>query len=246
VFDHVTIRASDLDESHRFYAAALGLLDFDEPTSDGHFYEWHDFSISRAREDRPVTRNLHVAFVAESREAVDAWWAGMTGAGYTDDGEPGLRPEYSPGYYGAFVLDPDGNSVEAVHHGRRRAGAERIDHLWIRVSDLEASRRFYETVGPFGGFELGGDWPQAFHFRGVERDRHFSVVHDERPLTENVHLAFAASDNETVDRYHRALTSAGYRDNGAPGVRPEYHPGYYGAFVLDPDGNNVEVVCHNR
>jgi catechol 2,3-dioxygenase-like lactoylglutathione lyase family enzyme len=64
--------------------------------------------------------------------------------------------------------------------------------------------------------------------------------------TENVHLAFPVSENKAVDEFHRELTDAGYRDNGAPGERPVYHPGYYGAFVLDPDGNNVELVNHNR
>jgi catechol 2,3-dioxygenase-like lactoylglutathione lyase family enzyme len=64
--------------------------------------------------------------------------------------------------------------------------------------------------------------------------------------SENVHLAFPADTNEAVDEFHRALTAAGYRDNGPPGERSIYHPGYYGAFVLDPDGNNVELVNHNR
>ena len=64
--------------------------------------------------------------------------------------------------------------------------------------------------------------------------------------TENVHVAFPAETNEAVDEFHRALTAARYRDNGPPGERPIYHPGYYGAFVLDPDGNNVELVNHNR
>ena len=61
----------------------------------------------------------------------------------------------------------------------------------------------------------------------------------------NVHMAFRG-DNAAVDAFHAAAVEAGYRDNGAPGERPQYHPGYYGAFVLDPDGNNVEVVAHNR
>jgi len=64
--------------------------------------------------------------------------------------------------------------------------------------------------------------------------------------TQHLHLAFPADRNATVDAFHRAATAAGYRDNGAPGERPVYHEGYYGAFVLDPDGNNVEVVNHNR
>jgi catechol 2,3-dioxygenase-like lactoylglutathione lyase family enzyme len=61
-----------------------------------------------------------------------------------------------------------------------------------------------------------------------------------------VHMAFPASENSVVEDYHRALVSAGYRDNGPPGERPVYHEGYFGAFVLDPDGNNIELVNHNR
>jgi catechol 2,3-dioxygenase-like lactoylglutathione lyase family enzyme len=61
-----------------------------------------------------------------------------------------------------------------------------------------------------------------------------------------VHIAFGAADNATVDAFLRELVTAGYEDIGAPGERPQYHAGYYGAFVLDPDGHNVEVVCHNR
>jgi catechol 2,3-dioxygenase-like lactoylglutathione lyase family enzyme len=167
----------------------------------------------------------------------------MTEAGFRNDGEPGPRPLYRRDYYGAFVLDPDGNSVEAVHHSGLVEGENRIAHLWIRVTDLEASKRFYEAVGPFGGFRLANEWPEGRHFRGENRS--FSVINDDRPRTENVHLAFSAADNATVDEFHRALVAAGHRDNGGPGERG-YHPGYYGAFVLDPDGNNVEVVCHNR
>ena len=237
MFDHVTIRVSDLAVSRPFYELALG-----DPVEGGGFSEWHDFSIAQADDDRPLTRNLHAAFVTRSREAVDEWWERMTGSDHPDDGAPGPRP-YSPDYYGAFVLDPDGNSVEAVHKGRPRQGENRIDHLWIRVADLEASKRFYETVGPFGGFAFDHGWPKGRLFKGS--DRSFSVIRDDRPLTENVHIAFPAGDNATVDEFHRALVAAGYCDNGEPGER-DYHPGYYGAFVLDPDGNNVEVVCHNR
>ena len=72
----------------------------------------------------------------------------------------------------------------------------------------------------------------------------FSVVQAGEP-TAQLHVAFEAFDNDTVDAFHRVLAAAGYADNGPPGER-DYHPGYYGAFVLDPDGNNVEVVNHNR
>jgi catechol 2,3-dioxygenase-like lactoylglutathione lyase family enzyme len=98
VFDHVTIRVSDLDGSRRFYETALGELGIGEPTTGGHFREWNDFSISQAGADRPVTRNLHVAFVARSRDEVDGWWRAMTEAGHPDDGPPGPRPQYPPTY----------------------------------------------------------------------------------------------------------------------------------------------------
>ena len=77
-------------------------------------------------------------------------------------------------------------------------------------------------------------------------DDSFSLINDERPLTENVHLAFAADEDATVRAFHAAALAAGYDDHGAPGERAVYHPGDYGAFVLDADGHNVEVVNHNR
>jgi catechol 2,3-dioxygenase-like lactoylglutathione lyase family enzyme len=241
MFDHVTIRVSDRAASVRFYETVLRTLGI-EQTSDGEYSEWDDFGLSAAEEGKPVTRHLHVGFVAPSREHVDRFWQVGVEAGYESDGEPGLRPQYSEDYYGAFLLDPDGNSVEAVHHGSLREGGN-VDHLWIRVSDLEAATRFYETVSPAAGFRAGHESDGRTRFACMSGS--FSVVAG-APVTENVHLAFAASDNETVERFHRDAVAAGYRDNGAPGERAVYHPGYYGAFVLDPDGNNVEVVNHNR
>jgi hypothetical protein len=126
----------------------------------------------------------------------------------------------------------DGNSVEAVHHGEPRGGENWIDHLWIRVHDLVESRLFYETVAPTVGLRVRDGSATRFHVTGVERS--FALVAEE-PVTENVHLAFPASDRATVDEFHRAAVEAGFRDNGAPGERPEYHPGYHGAYVLDPD-----------
>jgi predicted lactoylglutathione lyase len=241
VFDHVTIRASDRKASERFYDTVLPVLGIRKTHTGDHFPEWDDFSVSQATPEKQVTRRLHIAFAAPSREHVDEFWRTGTEAGYPDDGAPGPRPQYSADYYGSFLLDPDGNSAEAVHHGAEREG---IDHLWIRVADVEAARRFYDTIAPFTGFGPGraAEDPERAFF-GAERAS-FSVVAGEP--TEHVHLAFPASDNETVDAFHRAATEVGYRDNGAPGERPIYHEGYYGAFVLDPDGNNVEVVNHNR
>jgi catechol 2,3-dioxygenase-like lactoylglutathione lyase family enzyme len=242
VFDHVTIRVSDRAASERFYETVLRTLGIERTATNAHFVEWDDFGLAQAEAGSPVTRRLHVGFVAPSRAHVDGFWRAGTAAGHESDGEPGPRPQYTEDYYGAFLLDPDGNSVEAVHHGSLRQGGN-VDHLWIRVSDVEASTRFYETVGPAAGFRVGSELADRTQFACVSGS--FSVVAAERP-TEHVHLAFSAADDGTVDRFHRDATAAGYRDNGPPGERAVYHRGYYAAFVLDPDGNNVEVVHHNR
>lgn len=233
MFDHLTIRVADLAASRAFYVEALGL-----PTHDGAFAEWGDFSIVA---DGPATHGLHVGFGVDDRDAVDGWWNRMTEAGYESDGEPGPRPQYSDSYYGAFVLDPDGNSIEAVHHADVRP--REIDHVWFRARDLAAVRAFFEAVAPV----VGLDFRSATDERVTLGDGagSFSFVPGGRP-TENVHYAFGVAGRSAVDAFHEAALAAGYRDNGAPGERPRYHPGYYGAFVVGPDGHNVEAVFHER
>jgi catechol 2,3-dioxygenase-like lactoylglutathione lyase family enzyme len=112
-----------------------------------------------------------------------------------------------------------------------------IDHLHITVRDLEASRRFYSAVLETLGISLS-DVPEKHAFYADEL-----WVTDEGELTGRMHFAFQARDHSAVDRFHAAGLRAGGRDNGAPGER-DYHPGYYAAFLLDPDGNNVEAVHH--
>jgi catechol 2,3-dioxygenase-like lactoylglutathione lyase family enzyme len=243
VFDHVTIRVSDREASERFYEIVLRTIGSEQTYSDEHFAEWNDFSLAAATDDKPVTRRLHIGFAAPSRAHVDEFWQAGIDAGFRDDGAPGLRPQYTDDYYGGFLLDPDGNSVEAVHSAFVRDGGG-IDHLWIRVADVAAAKRFYEAVAAHAGFELRRDTPERIRFAGEDRSGSFSLLSG--IPTQNVHVAFPVSDNVTVDAFHRALTEAGYRDHGAPGERPIYHAGYYGAYVLDPDGNNVELVNHNR
>jgi catechol 2,3-dioxygenase-like lactoylglutathione lyase family enzyme len=236
VFDHVSIRVSDFAVSRRFYDEARGL-----PTHDGNFTEWGAFGIVPAEGPAEVTRRLHVGFGVEDRAAVDAWWLRMTEAGYQSDGEPGPRPEYTESYYGAFVVDPDGNSVEAVHHHRSRTGE--IDHVWLRTRDVDAIRRFYATVASAVGIELVHDAPDRV--RWSDGAGSFTFVQDDR-ATHDVHLAFGVFDQGAVERFHELAVAAGYRDNGAPGERPQYHPGYFASYVLDPDGHNVEAVFHDR
>jgi catechol 2,3-dioxygenase-like lactoylglutathione lyase family enzyme len=111
-----------------------------------------------------------------------------------------------------------------------------LDHVHLRVSDVEASKRFYKAV-----LEAVGRQPVSEGDGYLAADELF--VSADGPLTGNLHLAFQADDEETVQRFHDAALAAGGRDNGAPGER-HYHPGYYAAYALDPDGNNVEAVYH--
>ena len=251
MFDHVTVRVSDGAASERFYETVLGAVGIQKTGSTGdfgdgcpEFAEWGEFSIA---ESEPPTRGLHIGFCAWSRDDVDRFWQAGVDAGYESDGEPGMRTEYRDDYYGSFLLDPDGNSVEAVYHGGMRAKGH-IDHLWIRVPELAATAAFYEKLSPYTGFRLESRPPGRVHFDGEGTS--FALLEDDH-VTENLHIAFGSDadssiSNNTVDAFHAAAIAAGYRDNGLPAERTVYHPGYYGAFVLDPAGTNVEVVNHNR
>lgn len=125
-----------------------------------------------------------------------------------------------------------------------------IDHIGLTVTDLDAARRFYEqALRPLGVAVLmevteemtGG---HGAHL-GFGRDNNpFFWIGTGKAANNGCHVAFAAPDTATVDAFHKAALAAGGRDNGAPGLRPHYHAGYYGAFVLDPDGNNIEAVFH--
>jgi catechol 2,3-dioxygenase-like lactoylglutathione lyase family enzyme len=240
VFDHVTIRASDRGASERFYDLVLETVGIDETYSGDLFTEWGELSLAEGSAWNPVTRGLHVGFGASSRERVDEFWRAGREAGYRDDGEPGPRPEYGDDYYGGFLLDPDGNSVEAVHFEDVSSG---IDHLWVRVRNVAASKRFYETIAPHARIRPSTDTPERMQFLGESGS--FSVLAGDH-VTQDLHIAFPAADDQAVDDFHRAAIEAGYRDNGTPGERTVYHPGYYSAYVLDPDGNNIELVNHNR
>lgn len=119
-----------------------------------------------------------------------------------------------------------------------------LDHVGLNVQDYAASRRFYEQALEPLGWRLvmgGDDWKGAGF--GEDEKPVFWIM-ERPPPTTGTHVAFHCRDRATVDAFHAAALAAGGTDNGAPGVREHYHPTYYGAFVLDPDGNNVEAVCH--
>lgn len=126
--------------------------------------------------------------------------------------------------------------TQQIHRGRL------LDHIHLVVRDLAASRRFYHAVLGALGVPVGGEGPGFFW-----ADELFVSTAVSRAaageLTGRVHLAFQAANKEVVEQFHRAGLEAGGRDHGAPGDRP-YHPGYFAAFLLDPDGNNIEAVFH--
>ena len=241
-FDHVGIRVADREASERFYDTVLGAIGRERDHTSEHYTEWGELAIGAPDAEHPLTRGLHIGFYVPSEELVHAFWDAGVAAGYAGDGAPGWRKHYGDDYYGGFLLDPDGNSVEAMTHDADREPGQ-IDHLWIRVADVAAARAFYAAIAPYTGYAHAEDEtdPPLARFRSPTGT--FSVLRDERPRTENVHLAFPGAP-AAVDGFHAAAVAAGHVDNGAPGERPEYHPGYYGAFVLDPDGHNVEVVSH--
>ncbi len=122
-----------------------------------------------------------------------------------------------------------------------------LDHVGIEVSDLARSKAFYEAALEPLGIRLLMEFEGALGF-GTDTEhgpKPFFWIHARgRPAVSGAHVAFGARSPELVDAFHAAALSSGGADNGDPGPRPIYHPGYYGAFVFDPDANNVEAVCH--
>jgi len=204
MFDHVTIRVADRAASERFYATVLATLGIEPTYSGPELVEWDDFSLAPATPDRPRTQRLHIGFVAPSREHVDAFHRAGIEAGYRDDGAPGPRPRYGDDYYGGFLLDPDGNSAEAVHHGTLRVGGW-VDHVWLRSRDIPAIRAFYDAVAPVLGHEIRMHGADHIQIKG--RSGSFSYVAGEP--TEHAHLAFPAAADDVVGRFHRALDPDG-------------------------------------
>jgi catechol 2,3-dioxygenase-like lactoylglutathione lyase family enzyme len=233
VLDHVFLRVGDLETSRRFYEAVL------EPLGHGYWAEgdepdgiaWVAFG-SRGNslwiiEGEP-TRNLRIAFAAPDPAAAQAFHEVAAAVGYRNVEE--------------LVLAPDENVIDAVFSDRK--GDKMIDHLGLAVRDYQRSRGFYVAALAPLGYELlseSAEWGGGFGRDG----KAVFWIREGEPAA-RVHVAFAAPDTATVDAFHAAAVGAGGEDNGAPGLRPQYHASYYGAFVHDPDGNNVEAVNHGK
>jgi len=123
-----------------------------------------------------------------------------------------------------------------------------IDHITFGVSDFGRSTRFYDhALAPLGVkrlFDVPLEHSGGVSSTGYGDERPWFWIAEQDATRGKLHVAIEAPDRAAVDAFHREALAAGGKDNGAPGPRPHYHPGYYGAFVLDPDGHNIEAVCH--
>jgi catechol 2,3-dioxygenase-like lactoylglutathione lyase family enzyme len=131
-----------------------------------------------------------------------------------------------------------------IHDHAAAEGPAMFDHVSLVVSDFKRSRAFYDAApAPLGiGIQFETADPDGHPFAGYGRERPMFWLNSRGAVSGAVHIAFAARSRAEVDGFHRAALAAGGRDNGLPGLRPLYHPNYYGAFVLGPDGLNVEAV----
>jgi len=238
MFDHITLRVADLAVASSPLAALLDQLEIEQTTSTPSLSVWGNFALTQTDGDHPIARRAHVAFIAPTPAHVDRFWQAGLDAGFADDGPAGPRPQYADDYYAAFLKDPAGNGFEAVHrNGRRPRGI--IDHVAIRVSDVEASTAFYSTIGPAAGLTIRRQAPDRASLAVGTSDGSLSLIAGEP--TQNIHLAFSGDDDQ-VRRFHADATAAGYRSNGEPGERARYHDGYYAAYVLDPDASSTLVI----
>jgi catechol 2,3-dioxygenase-like lactoylglutathione lyase family enzyme len=242
VFDHVTLRVPDLAVASTAIKAVLDELEIKRTTNTSTFSVWGNVALTQRDAEHPIAQRVHIAFIAPTPAHVDRFGRAGIDAGFADDGPAGPRPDYADDYYAAFLKDPAGNSFEAVYRDGGRPHGN-IDHVAIRVNDVAASTAFYSTIGAAAGLTIRREAPDRASFAVGTSDGSFLVIAGEP--TENIHIAFSGED-DAVRRFHADATAAGYRSNGEPGERPRSHDGYYAAFVLDPDGNNIEVVDHHR
>lgn len=123
-----------------------------------------------------------------------------------------------------------------------------LDHLGFEVSDFSAAKAFYDkALAPLGisaVVSVGPEQTGSISYCGYGTDRPQFWIGGAKSMGGSVHVAFTAPSRTVVDAFYKEAIAAGGKDNGAPGLRPHYHENYYGAFVLDPDGHNIEAVCH--
>jgi catechol 2,3-dioxygenase-like lactoylglutathione lyase family enzyme len=242
MFDHITLRVGDQAAATDAFTKVLDQLDVEQTMSTPRVSAWGNFALTQAEEEHPIARRVYIAFIAPTPAHVERFAQAGTNAGFADDGPAGPRPQFGDDYYAASLKDGAGNSFAAVHYdGERPRG--NIDHVAIYADDVAASTAFYSTISAAAGLAIRRQTDDRATFAVGASDGSFLVIAGEP--TKNIHIAFSGDDDD-VRRFHADAVAAGYRSNGEPGERPRYHAGYYAAFVLDPDGNNIEVVDQHR
>ena len=265
MFTHFTFGTNDRPRTEAFYAAVLPTLGLKLVKSvEGFFAYARDEAeppwivINPPFDGLPATwsNGFHVALMASDEAAVQAFHAAALGAGGSDEGTPGLRPEYAPDYYAAYVRDPDGNKLQAVHYGDgRETGpcADVISHVTIGSNDLERAQGFYEVLLAVLGLvrlpaeETPGE-DLAFGQVGTQLPvLYLQKPFDGRPATwgNGTHLSFDAENRAAVRAFHETALAQGGSDEGPPGLRPRYHADYYAAYIRDPEGNKLQAYCRH-
>ena len=266
MFSHFTLGTNDLGRAESFYTSlmvTLGQSLIDSSAEYGYLMYGPDDNrfphlfICRPFDRLPASwsNGFHIAFNVPDTETVDRFHAAALAAGGIDEGAPGLRPDYAPDYYGAYVRDPDGNKLQAVCYKKgRRVGptGDILSHITVGSADLARERAFYEAVlAPLGIVELPEESdPESSGYGIAGFELPVLYVHppfDGRPATwgNGTHVAFAAPSRQAVDQFHAAALAQGGTCEGPPGPRPHYSANYYGAYVRDHVGNKLQAVCRD-
>jgi catechol 2,3-dioxygenase-like lactoylglutathione lyase family enzyme len=241
MFDHITLRVPDLAAASSAFAAVLDALEIGQTASTLSFSVWGNFALAQTNEQHSIARRVHIAFIAPTPAHVDRFGQVGINAGFADDGPAGPRPKYAEDYDSASLSDGAGNGFEAVHR-KGQSPEGNIDHIVLGAGDVEASTAFYSTIAEAADLTVRRQTADRAAFAVGGSDGSLLLIAGEP--TQNTHIAFSG-DDDNVRRFHADATPAGYRSNGEPGERPRYHAGYYAAYVLDPDGNTIEVVDHH-
>jgi len=263
MFTHFTLGTNDRPRAEAFYAAVMPLLGLKLVKSVEAFFAYGAdeqappwLVINPPFDALPATwsNGFHIALRAKDEAAVRGFHAAALAAGGRDEGPPGLRAAYAADYFAAYVRDPDGNKLQAVHYrDGRRAGpcGDVVSHITLGSNDLERSTAFYEGLLAVLGIERqpGEETPGedlAFGLAGMQLPIVFiQEPFDGRPATwgNGAQVSFDASSRADVRAFHEAALSLGGSDEGEPGLRPRYHAAYFAAYVRDPDGNKLQAYC---
>ncbi|MEL6767966.1 MAG: VOC family protein [Pseudomonadota bacterium] len=276
---HMTLGSNDLEKASVFYDAVMPILHHARvpisldsflayapttgPGSGDSMGQWGAteritpfLCVCLPYDGQPASpgNGFHIAWVAADKAKVEAFHAAALAHGGQDEGAPGYRAHYGPGYFAAYVRDPDGNKLQAVCYERdlnAGQGGTILSHVTLPIDDLTAGLAFYEPVFETLGISRlqSGETPgedYAFSRGGVD----LPVAFVQRPFDgkpaahgNGQHVSFFAETSAQVDQFYETALALGARDDGSPGNRPAYNQPYYAAYIRDPAGTKIQAVC---